>query len=210
MSTFRNLLMQISGKEPTPYTELEYIESTGTQYINTLYNHNTEITKYELDFMITAITEQYNTVFGARTSYNSGDAFYLGIEATSPYNAYACMGGNYWANTNWHPVLRTKYHVDFYPGVGLTVDNNTTYMPIYSTNKTTCAYTDYMFALNQKNQILEPIKMKLYSFKIKENDTLVRDFIPVLDENNVPCLYDKVTKNYFYNDGTGTFDYGTL
>ena len=48
--------------------------------------------------------------------------------------------------------------------------------------------------------------MRIYYCKIYDGDTLVRDFIPVLDETNqTPCLYDKVSETYFYNQGTGDF-----
>ena len=47
--------------------------------------------------------------------------------------------------------------------------------------------------------------MKLYSFKIYDDDILIGNFIPVKDENDVVCLYDKVSATYFYNLGTGTF-----
>ena len=40
------------------------------------------------------------------------------------------------------------------------------------------------------------------------NDTLVRDYIPVLDANDRPCLFDKVSKTCFYNQGKGEFLYG--
>lgn len=49
---------------------------------------------------------------------------------------------------------------------------------------------------------------RVYYCKIWDNGTLIRDFIPVLDENSVPCLYDKVSETYFYNQGTGGFIYG--
>lgn len=51
---------------------------------------------------------------------------------------------------------------------------------------------------------------RIYSFKIWENGNLVRDFIPVLDMNDIPCMYDKVTDELFYNQGTGEFLYGKL
>ena len=51
--------------------------------------------------------------------------------------------------------------------------------------------------------------MRLWSFKITNNGSIVKLFIPVLDENNVPCLYDRVNKTYHYNIGTGSFLYGT-
>ena len=34
---------------------------------------------------------------------------------------------------------------------------------------------------------------------------MVRDYIPVVDKNGVACMYDKVTKELYYNDGTGEF-----
>jgi hypothetical protein len=37
---------------------------------------------------------------------------------------------------------------------------------------------------------------------------LVADFIPVLDLNDTPCMYDKVSGELFYNKGTGEFLYG--
>ena len=47
----------------------------------------------------------------------------------------------------------------------------------------------------------------LGKFKIYQNDILVRDFRPCLDTEGVPCMYDEVSKQYFYNQGTGTFGY---
>ena len=49
---------------------------------------------------------------------------------------------------------------------------------------------------------------RLYYCKIYNGDTLVRDFVPVIDGSNIACLYDKVEKKCYYNVGTGTFSYG--
>lgn len=50
--------------------------------------------------------------------------------------------------------------------------------------------------------------MKCYSFKTwNENNKLVQDLRPCLDPQGVPCMYDEVSKKYFYNKGTGTFGY---
>lgn len=46
---------------------------------------------------------------------------------------------------------------------------------------------------------------RIYSAKIYKDDVLVRDFTPVLDSNNVACMYDNVSGEYFYNQGTGEF-----
>ena len=37
--------------------------------------------------------------------------------------------------------------------------------------------------------------------------TLVKKYVPWLDENNVPCVHELVDDEYFYNVGTGTFGY---
>lgn len=50
--------------------------------------------------------------------------------------------------------------------------------------------------------------MKCYSFKTwNENNILVQDLRPCLDTKGVPCMYDEVSKKYFYNSGTGSFSY---
>lgn len=52
---------------------------------------------------------------------------------------------------------------------------------------------------------------KIYGAKIYDgNNKLVRNFIPCLDTNDVPCFYDSVTRRTFYNAGTGTFLYEEL
>lgn len=37
--------------------------------------------------------------------------------------------------------------------------------------------------------------------------TLIGDFVPCLDNTGRPCMYDLVTMNTFYNQGTGEFTY---
>lgn len=61
---------------------------------------------------------------------------------------------------------------------------------------------------NAKFDPVAPIRF--YRFKISENEKIVRDFIPCLDENNVPCMYDilglgTIKENTYYNQGTGNF-----
>lgn len=46
---------------------------------------------------------------------------------------------------------------------------------------------------------------KLYSLKIKKNGTLVRDFIPCINASGAVGLYDLVGKQFYGNAGTGAF-----
>jgi hypothetical protein len=35
--------------------------------------------------------------------------------------------------------------------------------------------------------------------------TVVRDYIPALDENGVACMFEAISGEFVYNDGTGDF-----
>ena len=50
---------------------------------------------------------------------------------------------------------------------------------------------------------------KIYSCKIEDADgAIVRDIVAAEDASGVPCLYDKVTKQFFYNRGSGALVVG--
>ena len=46
-------------------------------------------------------------------------------------------------------------------------------------------------------------RIKIYYVKIWEGDNLVRDIIPVLDSNNIPCFFDKVNTRFHYYEVNG-------
>ena len=48
------------------------------------------------------------------------------------------------------------------------------------------------------------MKGKIFYFEY-DDGVQHRQFIPVLDWNMKPCLYDKVSGELFYNAGTGDF-----
>ena len=65
----------------------------------------------------------------------------------------------------------------------------------------------YIFNVNEAITAGNNAKMKLYNCKIYIDDILIKDLIPVLDKNNIPCLYDSISDKFFYNKGTGQFLY---
>ena len=52
--------------------------------------------------------------------------------------------------------------------------------------------------------------LDLYGFSARENDTLIQDLIPVHDLSGRPSMYDEVSGQFFYNQGTGEFTWGEL
>ena len=51
---------------------------------------------------------------------------------------------------------------------------------------------------------------RIYWMKMWENGNLVRDFQPCLDASSTPCLYDRVSKQTFYNKGSLRLGYKLL
>ena len=197
-------LMLANLKKPRKYyCEIEYLESTGTQYIDTgIYPAN--MTYIEADAQYTQINIR-QTLLGC---YSSSDNKWNTFGSTNPTSTYANFfvqwaanyGGSVAEDTNKHHFVFDK------PTKTFTVDSSSWTYTDPTTDVTN--NTLYMFAMHDGSTIDRQANAKIYCLKIKNGDTLVRDFIPVLDWNYVPCMYDKVTGQLFYNAGTGDFLYG--
>lgn len=62
-----------------------------------------------------------------------------------------------------------------------------------------------LFGICHNGDIFQKDSIKVYNLKIYDGDTILRDFIPCKDKNDVVCMYDKVEGKYYYNQGTGDF-----
>ena len=194
MSLFRNLL--IEKKRKPYYCEVEYLESTGTQWLDTEKTFNSTSDEIELYFQLTE-TEKYKWVFGehdtdARLGLGSGDG--TNLRNVAYYN------NTYKVNDTEMYNSQHYYRVDS-TGVYLNGTKIANYSNFSSTS------TLYLFNLNLSSSNYMA-KGKIWTFRQKRNGVLIRDLIPVLDWNYTPCMYDKVSRKLFYNRGTGTFSYG--
>ena len=75
---------------------------------------------------------------------------------------------------------------------------------VYSYSTNTGNVSSNIHLLNRNGEYFALARIYNISFRTA-NNILVRDFIPVLDKDGVPCMYDKVTVQFFYNQGTGQF-----
>lgn len=185
--------------ESVPYTMLDWIEGTATQWINTGIVPSSTI---KIETKASGLTGG-SSINGSE--YTSSYRYKWGINGSNPYIGYG--GSNY--NISGQTVnLSTPY--TYYISSGSQwikdKDGNTIHQ---STTGNLSRYSStpiYLFACysSSSNNIASQM-MRLYYCKIWDGDTLVRDFIPVIDENNVVCLYDKVSQAYFYNQGEDSF-----
>lgn len=182
---------------------VNYIESTGSQFIDTGVKPNTDST-FDMEFALTDV-DRIQSVYGTRTSMDNG--IY--------HNIFV-----YKNKLRWDENGTQIFPQDLYYSEGKKIHfQKTDKQIIISTNGTSLGFdnpsidwkldgTVYVFNQNQQSEPeTRTAYMRLYYLKMYDNGTLVRDFVPVLDKNAVPCLYDLVTNKYFYNIGTGRFDY---
>lgn len=201
MSNFRRRLM-MSIKKEEKYTQLEYIEGTGTQHINTEVK-----TKQSLKIECIFSGNQLSTLlFGARKTA-SLDGLAWGFNNT--YYAFSGFGGSTQKNNTTVNTIDGKKHTVVLSNEVYTIDDVNQSLP----NRGTFSnfYDIYLFTWNNANVVdTRKFKGKVYNFKIYDNNVLIRDMIPVLDKNNIACMYDKVNKEFYYNQGTGEFIAGPL
>ena len=187
-------------KNGNKYSKINYIESNGTQYIDTNFKPNQD-TKVEVDFeVLKSKTEIY---FGSRNDYTTNTYSFVQFQNRfrSDYSQ---------SNINFSQIIT---EINTYPKFSIIKDKNITILNnsitlSHSYSNFQSNYNMYIFAANEQNNPVNFSAIKLYSFKMYDNNSLIRDLIPVLDPHDIPCLYDKVDKKCYYNQGTGEFLYG--
>ena len=178
---------------PEGYTQLEYIESSKTQYIDTGFKPNQD-TKAEIKYQ-TPDTRSH-CIAGCDTVWKSkGFSFY-------PSDAEF---GNVAQGSS---LPRTgQITIDILDKGVLYRDGTRRWA---STSQTfSCNWNFYIFAQNRNGAFNEPISEKVYYCKIWDNGTLVRNFIPARrDSDSAIGMYDLANSSFYANAGSDAFAAG--
>jgi len=196
--------VKVTREVPLAYKQLEYIESTGTQYIDTGINVGTT-SNFNLDLDFSTLTTPPTTDAKAVFSCKEGWV----------YNAYCLL---YRYNTNDFRFNGTNLRVgDF------SVNTRYRYTTHYSDNTGTLLSedgTEYTHSLGDNSNLStlkifgvpatdKCINMLLHRLKCYSGTTLIGNFIPAKrNSDSVLGMYDLVTDTFFTNQGTGTFTAG--
>ena len=186
---------------PYGYTELEYIESTGTQYIDINYTIQNLPIAVETNFQLTSILDQ--NLFG--TSYSYG--------GQSEKNVYFVpyISKNKFKFDNFE--LEQAYIEKWYNVSFIQSSSNLSNMEIKLNDNVYQVKTNILkLPIHSGFQLFSASSRffayyKCRYFKLYENDKIIFNLIPALDVSRKPCMYDTVTKQTFYNQGTGEFLY---
>lgn len=190
---------------PSGYTKLDYIESSGTQYINTGFKPKGS-SKVNIEFKMVNQSSAQQAIFGARPGTSACFTVFTGSSVSSlqvDYNVQQSLAD---VGT---PISGLNLNTKTTLSVSSTLAVNGETIKTVSAATFTSTYNLYLFANNNVGAVQLPSAMILYSCKIYDNGTLVRDFIPCKNANGTLGLWDNVNSVFYANAGTGTFSTGT-
>lgn len=186
---------------PMDFTELEYLESSGAQYIDTgiVPQYNTRL------YLDAEILEEYKSGFlslcGCKNRNDSSFRFYdvylndMGL-AIRNYSKY-----HY---SSEYPVGRFVTEMN---GTQIVLNGEVLTGYTEESGVLTTAIPLALFAFRDSNGVSQETSMRVYSFRLYNSNGEIINLVPVLDENGTPCMYDKVSHQCFYNEGKGKFGY---
>ena len=211
--------MEVYYTVPEAYQAVEYLQSSGTQYIVTSIPANT-VNSGTIDFMNTSL-KQWTYIYGASSTTSSADPGGLGFSTTfgdstpykygwvydSQYNSTSSISVN--ADTNVRHTAGFHY-----------LSNNIEYMlddKIMTKSYTAETYTITtnsitLFIMNYNGAVYDSMRVsaRVYSFKLyNSNGDKILDCRPCYRKSDsVAGMWDRASETFLTNSGSGTFTVG--
>ena len=186
----RRRAMYRGGELPAGYQLCNYLESTGTQTINTgltpVYGDEINVIAYR--------TSNANSMLyasGTLTITSSTGKFYCRYFTSTKNDAIEVSQVNFPADSQYHHIMLSRD--------GFYADGN---FVRELTGERAKASTLIIFRGTSSYG-----KLRIKRFYITRGGAYTLNLIPALDRNGTPCMYDTVSKQTFYNVGTGKFQY---
>lgn len=191
---------------PDGYTQLQYIESHGTEYIDTGFKPN-QNTRVVADLQLVS-NPNFCGIFGCRdSSGSSGSNMYSVFQIRNTSNFRSDYGTNFGTETAVSNVFarmtfdKNKNVCSF--GSVSTSNTEQTFscsfpLTIFGVRTGTTETMDYLCSMRLYS-------LRIYSSSEDGNDLLIRNFIPVKNPDGEYGLYDLVDGKFYSNAGTGAF-----
>ena len=177
---------------PSGYKQLEYIESSGTQFIDTGIKAKNNA----------KVIAECNITYGTNWvmilgSYDTGAYFSWWANATNIYAYYGSQNKSGNGATGKQTIIANGSKWS---------DSANSF--VFSDASFTAPSTMYLFSVHNGGSSYANASMKLYACQIYDNGALVRNFVPCKNSSGAVGLYDTVEVQFYANAGTGTFTAG--
>lgn len=181
---------------PEGYTQVEYIQSSGAQYVDTGFKPN-QASRVDMVAQMPELTT-YPAFFGTRAGSkklfwlyaNSATAMIYGY-GTSKLQADCAMTELLFIKSDANKVYANRQNLITATATTFSAD-----FPLY------------LFAVNNSGASQYPAKMKLFQCAVYDKSEKIRDFIPCKNAGGAVGLYDLVEQKFYGNAGTGNFTAG--
>lgn len=194
---------------------VEYLESSGTQYIDTgiLISVDTGLSLAGISKGATSWlmgTRNASTIDSATValaaSFSNSTTFYSIKSFGSEHTFATCSasrGSRYNCKIKIAEDLGAKYALQS------SSSGNSAASRVDKMGTGTSTYTIVLFGVNTSGTVTYGSSACICRVTIFEKNVPVADYLPCLDSNGVPCMWDNIAKEYIHNDGTGSFTYGS-
>lgn len=204
MSKFRRRLLAQEYMIYIPYQQIEYLESTGTQYIDTEIsvqnNFKCEIKVAKNISQLTA--SSYPAILAADSGSNM--SICLGLLSNGQYYSQLGISGQF-VKIEIDDINTHDFKINYKDQItNVIVDNGANYT--YATTRVSNTNLT-LFARRMSIGIRQYFCGKIKKCKMYINGIAVRNFVPVR-VGNVGYMYDIVSGRLFGNSGIGDFILG--
>lgn len=184
------VVLGCSAEAMTPDRFVEYVESTGTQYVDLGVKASGHL-KVQTDVVWPQVPSD-DTLVGAR----AGDNRLFLVHNTGGQICYGYGGFNY---SSYRPPVGQKTHVisDFQTGAQTILADGNNIVAATDGADLDLNLNLYLFACNRDGRADFKTKARVYAFKLWRNDELVRDLQPCV-KDGVAGLYDAKSGEILY------------
>lgn len=202
-------MIEFISQLPTEYQEVEYIESSGTQYINTGVIP-TVATGVKVRGHYVSLQNADNIILGAsdQTAFANGKPYAVD---SYPDKVFFPFGGFANDATDTITISQTKnkqyeYTLNYKNSGIATVETQQLTLP---TRSSMTSKAIYLFCLNGNGTAGYYSSFALEYLQITQGEDVIHDYVPCYRKaDNVAGLYDLVTGAFYTNSGSGAFAVG--
>lgn len=203
------MLKKSSGGLPEGYTAVDYLQSSGAQWINTEY------------ILQSSDTVELKAEYAQKGSLNNSTAFLCGSDKRFGADFSISEDAQGFGIRDVFGAVATRSRVS--PEIGtefvvvssisllrVVVGETITEIPKGAQTYTPLNYPVYLFTTNRNKTASGAAFIgKIYYAKITNGQgEMTLNCIPCLDTEGVPCMFDLVSRKSFYNKGNGSFIWG--
>lgn len=191
---------RVMGKSLPYDAEIEYLESSGTQYITTSFIPDYDTT-IESEVYLPDFASNKHFIYGAGTShFNKNMEVYTWSDVTMNVNGNRRLSSRRVPTTEFIKLFMSSSRISISNHKNELIAEST-----FTTNDFTCTSSLILFGIRREKILFGWDKIK--SIKVNNGNIPVLDFIPVRIDTT-GYMYDRVSKQLFGNNGTGEFILG--